>query len=59
MAATAGLVGALLMHICTNYEAIMNGTRPDGELTAAEQGSGVGLERADFCSHRAYWHVLG
>jgi hypothetical protein len=40
MAATAGLVGALLMHICTNYEAIMNGTQPGGELTATEQGSG-------------------
>jgi hypothetical protein len=39
MAATAGLVGALLMNICTNYEAILNGTQPGGEFTATEQGS--------------------
>jgi hypothetical protein len=40
MAATAGLVGALLMNICTNYEAIVNGTGPDGEFTTTEQGLG-------------------
>jgi hypothetical protein len=32
MAAAAGLVGTLLMHICTNHEAIMNGTEPDGKF---------------------------
>jgi hypothetical protein len=46
MAATAGLVGALLMNICANHEAIINGTQPGGELTATEQGSG--WKRVDF-----------
>jgi hypothetical protein len=36
MAATAGLVGALLMQVCTNYEAILNGTQPDGEFVTTE-----------------------
>jgi len=40
MAAAAGLVGALLMNICTNYQAIINGTQPGGELATTEQGSG-------------------
>jgi hypothetical protein len=36
MAATAGLVGTLLMHICTNYETIMNGTQPGGKFMMTE-----------------------
>jgi hypothetical protein len=41
MAATAGLVGTLLMHICTNYETIMNGTQPDGKFMMTEGKSNV------------------
>jgi hypothetical protein len=36
MAAAAGLVGTLLVHICTNHEAIMNGTQADGESLMTE-----------------------
>ncbi|XP_069680618.1 glutamate receptor ionotropic, delta-1 [Periplaneta americana] len=31
MAVGPGLVATLVMNLCTNYEAIMNGTTPDGE----------------------------
>jgi hypothetical protein len=41
MAAAVGLVGTLLMHICTNYEAIMNGTQPDGKFMMTEGKSSV------------------
>jgi hypothetical protein len=41
MAATAGLVGTLLMHICTNYDVIMNGTQPDGKFMMTEGNCNV------------------
>jgi hypothetical protein len=41
MAAMAGLVGSLLMHICTNYETIMNGTQPDGKFMMTEGNCSV------------------
>jgi hypothetical protein len=41
MAATAGLVGTLLVHMCANHEAILNGTQPDGEFMTSETNCDV------------------
>jgi hypothetical protein len=45
MAAAAGLVGTLLMHVCTNYEAIMNSTQSEGKFVRTQVKYRVFAER--------------
>jgi hypothetical protein len=56
MAATAAMVGTLLMHICTNYEVIMKGTEPGGKYVVHSDRTNYNINR-DWLA-RVYWHVL-